>query len=436
MSIHQKPLADINWKDIQELIARELPEDSMLEFKGKLPERNGRTHVWYEGRDEITPYTRDELAHEVVALANAYGGRLIIGVSETQDTPRRAQALVNLPRCEKFAEQFGQAFRSIVDPPLAGFQIRAVADPDTDDGSGAVIIAVPSSDLAPHGIGKPPQAFVRRGTSCEVMTMRDLQNVFWEARTRQQRVREIRARFIKEFSEIVVLKQKNELIDRNGTVINPTKAGLFVRISAILQQDIRLQDFPFDRLRSHLRPQIARFAQNVAPAFGDGHFHNAWNRMAHGAWCIESGPANWLVRDDGTISISGFKGGYSGLNQDIPRNFHHPAWYSALLAQVMIMSDRLRRDDGRPDIPVEIDIQFHGDGSVEGYMQSENWFADGDFGKMLKDVSIGPILLTDRRSFKETHRLLENEVWHAFGLTNVRSINVDFDKAFADYPPA
>jgi hypothetical protein len=435
MSIHHKPLTEIKWTDLEDVVATGLPEDATLEFKGRLPEKNGRMHVWNEGRDELTPYTRDELAHEIVALANAYGGRLIIGISETQETPRRAHGLERLPRCEKFAEQFGQAFRSIVDPPLAGFQIHAVTDPNAD-GSGAVVIAVPASDLAPHGIGKPPQAFVRRGTSCEIMTMRDLQNVFWEARTRQQRVRDIRAAHTSQLIEMAISKQKGELVDRNGVAIDRSKSGLFIRISAILQQEIRLSEFPFEKLRNHVRPEIRRFIQKAAPAFGDGHFHNAWNRMAHGAWCIENGPANWLVKDDGTILVSGFKGGYLGRNQESPRNFHNPAWYSALLAQVMIMSDRLRRDAGRPDIPIEIDIQFHGDGSVEGYIESETWFADGDSGKMLKDVSIGPFLLTDRRNFKETHRLLENEVWHAFGLTNVRSINVDFDKAVADYSPA
>ncbi|MET3891054.1 hypothetical protein ABIE41_002130 [Bosea sp. OAE506] len=433
--IRTKPLDAITWDDIVALAASGVAEDAMFEFKGLLPEKNGKDHPWYGGRDLITDSTRDELAAEVVALANAYGGRLIIGIAETQDRPRKAASLAPLPRCERFAEQFEQALRSIVDPPIGGFQIKTILDPETEN-TGAVIIAVPASDLAPHGIGRPPAAYVRRGTSCEAMTMRDLQSVFWDARTRQQRVREIRAEHSQEMASWPERKLSLGLIDSNGSAVHPQTRGLFLRVSAIPQQAFSISPFPFDHLRQSLRPSLSRIAPNASAPFGDGSFGSGWTRTAHGAWYTARGPGRWAVRDDGTLSLIGFKPGMPGANPDAPVNFHHPGWYAALCGQMMIAADRLRRDAGRPDVPIELDVEFIADGEVTGGNTSAYAWGGDTSGKMLPKIEIGPILLTSRASFDESYRRLESEVWHAFGLTEFASSTINFEAAFAGYRPA
>lgn len=433
--IRTKPLDEITWDDIKALAASGAVEDAMLEFKGLLPEKNGKAHPWYDGRDQITDFTRGELAAEVVALANAYGGRLIIGIAETQDRPRKAASVAPLPRCEKFAEQFEQALRSIVDPPIGGFQIKAVRDPETE-GTGALIIAVPASDLAPHGIGRPPAAYVRRGTSCEPMTMRDLQSVFWDARTRQQRVREIRAEHSQELARWPERKSHFGLIDSNGSSVSRQTRGLFLRVSAIPQQAFSISPFPFDHWRQTLRTSLSKIAPSARSPFGDGPFDSRWTRTAHGAWYIAKGPGRWAIRDDGTVSVIGFMPGMPGANPDAPVNFHHPGWYAALCGQVMIASDRVRRDAGRPDVPIELDVEFIADGEVTGGSDAAFRWGGDDTGKMLPRVEIGPILLTSRASFADSHSRLESEIWHAFGLTEFASSTIDFEAAFARYRPA
>ncbi len=73
-----------------------------------------------------------------------------------------------------------------MDPPINGLRIQPI--PSSEDGHGFLVIHVPQSIHAPHGFGKPPEAFVRRADRSEPMTMRDMQNVFWEARARRERI--------------------------------------------------------------------------------------------------------------------------------------------------------------------------------------------------------------------------------------------------------
>src|SRR5258708_23207355 len=59
------------------------------------------------------------------------------------------------------------------------------------DGNGLIILRVGSSPSAPHGLGRPPNAYVRRGSNSEPLTMRDMQSMFYERRTRLERVSQI-----------------------------------------------------------------------------------------------------------------------------------------------------------------------------------------------------------------------------------------------------
>ena len=113
-----------------------------------------------------------------------------IGIEQTDDNPRRAKAFKTplVRNCVECGERLGHTLRDRFDPPIAGFDIRAFPKPDCDSGEGLVIIRVAGSTQAPHGVGRPPEAYVRRGSVKEPLTTRDLHNLFWEARTRQERV--------------------------------------------------------------------------------------------------------------------------------------------------------------------------------------------------------------------------------------------------------
>ena len=121
-AIYEKPLADI---------FNRLEEDQTLEFKETLPARDGNADIWQLGQDKIGSYARDTLAKEVVAFANAYGGVIIIGIAETDEKPPSANDFGDplVRNCIDCVERLGPSLRSLIDPPIAGFDIRAFPTP-------------------------------------------------------------------------------------------------------------------------------------------------------------------------------------------------------------------------------------------------------------------------------------------------------------------
>lgn len=416
MTFRTKPLVDLVWKDIVELATSGTAEDAMLEFKGLLPEKNGKDHPWYSGRDQITDFTRDELAAEVVALANAYGGRLVIGIAETKDRPRKAAGPAPLPRCEKFAEQFEQALRSVIDPPIGGLQIRAVVDPDAD-GSGAVVVAIPASDFAPHGIGRPPAAYVRRGTACEPMTMRDLQSVFWDARAKRERIDRIRQR------ESVRLK---EALSEAPTSLASVAGGshvfdedaLCLRITAISHQSLGIRPDDLSSIAPQIRLARSAFANGWWPPFGDGQPSHGWSPRAHGLQAIDEGPSVWTVLQDGTVTTLGIAPGSSSGGRG---NLHFPGWYVLHAAQVMVMTEHLRRLAGRPDVPFELDIEMVHRGKARAWDERTLVHID-------PRVEIEPVIVGARAGILASFREIETQIWHGMGLSQVQRATVAFER--------
>lgn len=425
--IHQKELADITWADLEALVSSGVAEGPNLEFKRTLADPNGGDDPWIKGQDRIGRHARDELAREIVAFANAYGGLLLLGVEEAPRSNGTAQALVPLPRCSDLSDRLERAIGDMVDPPLPGFYCRAIPSP-SGDGTGVVALRVSASSAAPHGYSEPPQTYVRRGTSATPLTMRDLQAIFWDARTRRERIEQIRAEHQAKLRSWFEDYRQGLLLDRDGKRIPISTKGLFVRASAIPQQHLEIVPFPFDDWRMGLRPSNSLLGSRANSGFNEGQFGQKWTRTAHGAWAVERGPANWNFRDDGTVSVLGFRAGFTGQGgQNL--NFHSPGRYVAFCAHVMVIADRMRRRAGRPDIPIELDLEFLHDGSaIGGEHDALTWGDDIDV--MLSNVSIGPVLLASRSEFANTFLRLEAEIWHAFGATSIEASGISFERAF------
>ena len=163
MSIHQKAISDLNWADLEQLVADGVPEGPSLDYKRTLSHPDGED-PWIKGQGKIGRPARDELAREVVAFANAYGGTVLLGVDEGSGNSGIPQRLAPLPNVVDLAERLHRAISDIVDPPMPGFLVVPITAP-ADDGSGAVALRVSASDAAPHGYGTPPVTYVRRGAS-------------------------------------------------------------------------------------------------------------------------------------------------------------------------------------------------------------------------------------------------------------------------------
>ena len=191
-------------------------------------------------QSRIGNVARDDIAKEIVAFANAYGGILIVGIEETDDNPRRAKSisLNQIPSVVNCAEQLERSLRAIIEPPLPMLEVRGVV---SKDGRGVLLIRVNGSPAAPHGIGRPTAAYVRRGSSSEPLTMRDLQSIFYERRTRLERVAARREALRNEDDNLRSIWETERLKvpHSNQTFPAPTHT-MFFRCSAVPARIFRL----------------------------------------------------------------------------------------------------------------------------------------------------------------------------------------------------
>ena len=149
------PLEEIKFEDIADLVNIAAEEGIRLEFKKDLPTSDGQPDRWMRDQFGIGRVARDDIAKEVVAFSNAYGGAVIIGIDETDAHPKRAKQLASpqIPRVVDCAEQIARALQSIIDPPLPMLEVRGIAS--SASGEGAILIRVGASPSAPHGFGTP-----------------------------------------------------------------------------------------------------------------------------------------------------------------------------------------------------------------------------------------------------------------------------------------
>lgn len=350
-NIERVDFAAVGWSDVVRLIQAGTTESSMLEFKKTLPAKQG-DDPWLSGGASISRHARNELAHELAAFANLYGGTLVLGIDESRDVPRRAVAIIPLPRCEALAEQLGDAFRSpLIDPPILSLECRAIPLPE-GNGDGVVIVRVASSTLAPHGVGLPPECYVRRGTECKPMGMGEIRSMFWEGRAAGERVKDIRRRLSSGFADRVRLWRTWGVSATSKFPFIPAgQSGVWFRFSAIPQRAINLDALrPNARWLEQICPEASEIGAQSATAIAEGGRVYGWVPKAHGVMGLPEAACQWTIEDDGTVSLTAFAH-QRGEEQ-------YPGWFAVTASQMLVMVERLRIRAGRPDVAVEFDAEM------------------------------------------------------------------------------
>ncbi len=170
-----------NSADLQAMINR-ASEGQRLEFKVDIPvhpqnakEQRSKGHVqprdgWWSNK-AISDHGRDRILEEVVAFANAQGGRLVLGMDEDPATTV-ATAICALPRVVELEARFRACLLSCVEPRLPQIEIHAV---ETDGiGGGVIVFEIEASRLGPHRVTGTQQVPVRRGDKCVNATMPEI----------------------------------------------------------------------------------------------------------------------------------------------------------------------------------------------------------------------------------------------------------------------
>jgi predicted HTH transcriptional regulator len=183
-----KPLESLTAADLRELIEGRWPESENVEYKEELHrERDNRQDPWYTSGN-ISGASKDKIFKELVAFANTSGGRLFLGIGETDDKPPCANTIRGIPRCCELAERLEQSIISNIDPPLTF--LRVVGIPTEGDG-GVVVAEVSASYNGPH---RSPdlKCYVRKGTNSVPVGMREIHDLVMRLSRRQD---EIQRRF-------------------------------------------------------------------------------------------------------------------------------------------------------------------------------------------------------------------------------------------------
>ena len=427
--IYQKQIEQITWADLEAMVANSQVENANLEFKKTLSDKNGGEDRWLQGQPRINDHARDELAKEIVAFANVYGGMLLLGIDERAGGLNEAGEIVPLPRAAEFVEKISQSFSQIIDPPLPNLQILHIPSP-TDGQSGVVIFKVPASNAAPHGIGCPPEAYVQQTP----MTMRDVQSAFWDARTKRERIEKTRQKFDHQFAELRERVSKNTLTDTQGQKFEAGKNHIFVRMTAI--PEISFDGFMTDKWKgewlqipsaSKMKMVSANFFDNVANTGG-------WMPRAHGirgeSAFQERAFSEWTLLDDGAVNVSGVV----VANQE---KSYHCDWFATIAAQVAVMAERLRRVSGRPDIGIEFDVSLMVVGQTNMQSSSNDLYGScsGKHSRnFMKKIDLGPFLFNTTSEINQKFGQIRQEFLRGFGIDTVSENGHDLESAISAHP--
>lgn len=181
--ILSKPGEAITAADVYALVDTSAQENDRLEFKAALPTNKGTPDPWTTGKGGIGDYAKRELVREVIAFANAYGGTLVIGISD--DGNGIATGSRPVPQCRELADRLRLVFRDRIEPQLPQIEVFGIETGGTD---GFIIVRVNQSRLAPHRSTKTFECTIRRADRCEAMTMREIQDMTLNVSRGLQRV--------------------------------------------------------------------------------------------------------------------------------------------------------------------------------------------------------------------------------------------------------
>ena len=283
-----KPLHLWSLEDLNLIVERQSEESQFLEFKAQLP-LSDHAKGWECG-SKLHRSEKDGIAKAVVAFANAYGGHFIVGIEESNDNPKRAASMATpIPRLADYVESLRASLGALIDPPINALTLQPISN-DAGDDSGYLVVKVPQSIHAPHGFGEPPAAFVRRADKSEPMTMRDMQNVFWEARTRRERVDGEFANFASRFRDQAAPDD-----------------GILFGVCAVSENVVRVGDL--EQMLSFGSKQALgvnfNFGQYHSPARSPENF-SKWERSPFGhryAYSYSDYSGDWTIDETGIVAL-------------------------------------------------------------------------------------------------------------------------------------
>jgi hypothetical protein len=213
-------------------------------------------------------------------------------------------------------------------------------------------------------------------------------------------------------------------------LIPSSEPHLAFRCTAIPEEPIGLRGIAAELVQYpvDLPTLRSKTVASSAHIFGHGRPTRGWQPKAHTAraeQCSETAFSFWTIGDDGSVDVARLS-----LRSN---NRHYPGWFSVIVAQVLLMSEKLRLRAGTPDVPFIIDAQFHHDGNAIAVPGGRSFREGVSPGVPDETVMIGPFVMTTRAELQRVHQEVEREIWFGLGFSRVFPEELDFESAFSTY---
>ena len=355
-------------------------EGQRLEFKADIPvhpqrqaEKGGARarDAWWDGKPTVGDHGRDKLLEEVVAFANAQGGRLVLGMDEEADGRPVAAGLRALPRVAELAGKFRDWLVDCVEPRLPAADVQAVEF--DGDGGGAVVVDVEASRLGPHWVKGTRKAAVRRDDKCLGLTMTEVHEMVLRNARRFEDVRAVLDRGVgaltEEFKEFLLSDAATRVIGGSGGQASRSTPETLpaYAIGALV---VAHEDLGISRVSSFADyvPPRTCIGQVVGGGGVDGRGMNGlWPGPEHGTRCLGG------IRQLSTWDTGKIEHGISREGVVSARLFFRPGQDRAVITPHMLAGvigcllgtfDKLRISSGRPGMPGELAVAILTDGQV------------------------------------------------------------------------
>jgi len=161
MILGSRSLHEMSLEDIQSLIDNSVPEGPHLDYK----------QTAYSGKAADIR----EMLRDVIALANAGGGYLILGVKE--DGYNRPKEICSIEGILEKAQAIRQVCLDGVQERIDGLEVKGF---EIEPNKGIIVIRVPTSEKSPHmvSIDHHSDFYRRYDTDKRVMTIGEIRDTF------------------------------------------------------------------------------------------------------------------------------------------------------------------------------------------------------------------------------------------------------------------
>ncbi len=331
-----KPIQKWTATDVETLINKKVRESPNLEFKQDS----------LEGSKPKERHYRD-VAKELIAMANAFGGYLIYGIKESHGGA--AETITPVLQCEAIVDQFADSMRDRIEPMIQGMTCRAIVT-EEDGHSGILVFHVPKSLKAPHRDSNTKEAYRRVGKSSAPISMIEIQDMTLSL---QRNIDEIAARFrlAREDFDESHKKYEAELRQEAGD-----QAAVSFQCTSVPLADFSISDVVTN---IHYRPVISRSScsingQNCNLSVSDGSPN--WRPNLRGLYQEISGGLDVFRKIDDRGSIIERMHGSARPSQNSEFHSVYAEWLLPRFVQTLLWADRVRCAAGQPDLPFGVSV--------------------------------------------------------------------------------